>query len=535
MTASPSRARATALAATILALSVPRDATGQTTTGRQAAALPVHGPSVAAATLEQEHLLLLQLLGCGSALNVTVRHFSVTEINAALSPTQSNRCRELTSTSTIASGISLARASGRTVYNTASATDNPGAVWTGKGLTIDARGGAVAMYGPLSIALRPAVFWSQNQSVPSPTARGFGFPWDSRIDLPTRFGDNAYGRFDAGESWVQVDTRWLAGGISNATQEWGPMHEYPLLLGPNAGGFPHLFAGSGLPWDIKAGRLSARILLGRLDQSAFAPEHEGSTRRLGAGLVASFVPAFLPNVEIGGGRFFHRRWPDEGVDLSTLGVPFEGFLKKRLVKAEFGEVADNQLASVFVRFAFPSSGVEAYGEFLRDDHNYDIRDFFAEPDHESAYAIGLRKVWIDALSRTVTVLTVESANGRITHLSRVRGQSPMYVHDVVIEGHTQRGKLLGSPAVLGGAGNAIVLSRHTVAGVWKGALRAEHVAQNQEGGSWNGRQLGFTALELSRTIYDRKADFTIGGGFRANWDEIQGRNNLSIVLGVRPK
>ena len=310
------------------------------------------------------------------------------------------------------------------------------------------------------------------------------------------------------------------------------MHEVPLLMGPNAGGFPHVFAGSSVPWNVGIGRLAARMILGRLDPSAFAPQRDGSKHRLGAGLVASFIPKVFPHVEIGGGRFFHRRWPDDGVGLEVLTLPFEGFLKAH----EEGsvDVPDNQLASAFVRLVSPERHVEVYGEFLRDDHSRDVRDLALEPDHESAFAVGVRKAWRQS-SGAVMALTLESVNARLTHLVRVRSESPMYVHQDISEGHTERGKLLGSPAALGGSGYAIAFARYTVSGEWHVALRSERSAQNNEGGLWNGKPIGVNGVVVSRMIRTQRAEYTIGVAARKNWDDVQGPNNVSLMFGVRPR
>ncbi len=497
----------------------------------------VDAPSLTAAAPDEERLLLLQLVGCLPLTNMAVRHFGFAEVNRLLASFGASACQIVgpNSTRIAASGMSLSRLHVGTVYNFGSATDNPGVVWTGKGLTAFAAGGGVARYGPISIALRPVAFWSQNRSFSEPldstaTFRNPAFP--TTIDLPWRFGDKSYARLDPGESWIQIDTRSFAAGLSTASQEWGPMHEYPLLFGPNSGGFPHVFAGSGIPWNVAVGSVSARMIIGQLDPSAFAPDHDGSRRRLGAGLAASFVPKFWPNFEIGGGRFFHRRWPSDGVDLSTLKIPFDAFL----ITHEEGavDVPDNQLASLFARFVSPSASAEIYGEFMRDDHNRDLRDLLIEPDHESAFALGIRKAWVNRSSGVVSVVTLESVNARMSHLTRVRGEAPLYVHSSIVEGHTERGKLLASPAAFGGSGLAIIVSRYGLTTDWKAVLRSEHVAQNAEGGNWNDKQVGFTAFELTRTVRGVRAEYAIGGAARMNWDRVQGPSNLSLILSARP-
>jgi hypothetical protein len=111
----------------------------------------------------------------------------------------------------------------------------------------------------------------------------------------------------------------------------------------------------------------------------------------------------------------------------------------------------------------------------------------------------------------------------------------MYVHEDISEGHTERGKLLGSPAAFGGSGLAIVFARYTVSGEWHVAFRSEGSAQNNEGGRWNGLHVGANEIEASRMFRTSRAEYTIGAAARGNWDEVQGPNNLSLIFAVRPR
>jgi hypothetical protein len=133
------------------------------------------------------------------------------------------------------------------------------------------------------------------------------------------------------------------------------------------------------------------------------------------------------------------------------------------------------------------------------------------------------------------VLTLESLNARLSHLARVRSQSATYVHEDISEGHTERGKLLGSPAAFGGSGFVAAFARYTTSGEWHAAFRAERAAQNNEGGRWNGKHVGANTLEASHTIRRARAEYTFGAAARVNWDEVQGPNNVSLMLGVRPR
>ena len=176
----------------------------------------------------------------------------------------------------------------------------------------------------------------------------------------------------------------------------------------------------------------------------------------------------MSNLEIGGVRFFQTIWPDSGFSRHDFLRPIEAFSAVALREtggSTFGFEPDNQLASAFFRWVFPSSSIELYGEFLRDDHNLDQRDFIIEPDHESAYMLGLQKVWTLADERLLS-LRAEHTNARLTALPLGRPQSPMYVHTVVTQGHTQYGEVLGAASAYGGGGTTFEGTVYDKTGRW---------------------------------------------------------------------
>jgi hypothetical protein len=168
-----------------------------------------------------------------------------------------------------------------------------------------------------------------------------------------------------------------------------------------------------------------------------------------SGLVAVFLPAGMPGLELGGSRFFHIPWPGDGVRAEHVLRPCQGLLKSGLCDPD--GLGENQLASVFARWTFPASGFEIYGEFAREDHNHDVRDLVLEPDHNSAYLLGFQRVWMRDPSHWLA-LRAEVVNADVSHLQNVRPQSYFYQHSTARQGHTHRGQLLGSPAVHGGGG-----------------------------------------------------------------------------------
>lgn len=345
---------------------------------------------------------------------------------------------------------------------------NDGAVWAGRGLTARASAGAAARWGVLSARVEPLVFWAQNADFDLMPSRGpspfsdpaFGFV----IDAPQRFGDEAYARVDPGESWVRVDVRGLALGAGTGSQHWGPAIDQPLVLGPNAPGFVHAFAGTSHPLNVGIGRVHGRLVWGRLEESAYSAAPDSTAERFMSGLTAVFVPRGLEGLEVGVSRFFHIPWRD-GPGVRQALRPLESFLKVGLPGVE-GEVegGENQLVSVFARLVLPRAGMEVYGELLRDDHNYNAVDLVLEPDHASAYLLGASRAW--RRDRSLLSLRAEWVNAQPSHLRRVRNQGRLYANTTVLQGHTNRGQLLGSPAVPGGGGSVVALEAFTPRGRW---------------------------------------------------------------------
>jgi hypothetical protein len=83
-----------------------------------------------------------------------------------------------------------------------------------------------------------------------------------------------------------------------------------------------------------------------------------------------------------------------------------------------------------------------------------------EPDHNSGYTLGARRVWSRADGSLVS-LRGELLNTRVTHLALVRPQVPFYTHFAARQGHTQRGQLLGASSGYAGAGSSVALDRYS--------------------------------------------------------------------------
>ena len=344
---------------------------------------------------------------------------------------------------------------------------NDGAVWAGRGLTAAVAGGVSIETGPVSVVLAPQAFHAQNDGFllrdnGQSGIYAYGAPYSAHeIDQPQRFGDGGYTRLDPGNSSARIDIAGAAFGFSNAPMHWGPARDHPLLFGNNAAGFFHFFAGSSTPVDVWVGRVHARMLWGKLGGTPYARVHETYQSRFGTGLVATLIPRGAPGLEIGGSRFFHVLWEDDVIS-ESLWLSFKELPLPNTTPRT--GLPDNQLASLFARWAFPGAGFEMYGEFAREDHSANLRDVELEPDHNSAYLVGFQRVLGDGDTRRV--IRGELLNSRISGLVESREQTMWYTHLPVAQGHTQLGQVLGSIGTFGGGAATLGFDSYSPSGRW---------------------------------------------------------------------
>lgn len=441
---------------------------------------------------------------------------------------------------------------------------NDGPIWAGRGLTSAAQAGFYVGYGPAVLTVAPMVFRAQNKEYDIlPTGRignaRFGNAAFGGIDLPQRFGDTPYSQFDWGQTSLRIDVPFVTAGVSTANEAWGPGQEFPILLGNNAAGFPHVFAGTSEPLNIYIAKVHARAIWGELFQSDFSSvtgpaeytsRAEPGTKRFATGLIVSAEPRGITGLEVGGARFFHMIWPISGIPRSYLTQFLEGFLKKnvapdRVHDPRFPEgtdqvgISSNQLLSLFARWVMPHSGFELHAEYGREDHSYDLRDLTQEPDHSRAYSLGASKVFSKD-AQSMTAARFEILNFQLPQLARYRGEGEFYVHGLIRQGHTYKGQLLGANAGAGtGAGSVAAVDHYMKNGSWTASW---HRIVNQEDGNYVA--LGVQAprsIDVSHSLGFEvtrfMGDFDLNGGltlvrdFNRNFSS--DATNLNAIVGVR--
>ena len=343
---------------------------------------------------------------------------------------------------------------------------NDGPVWAGRGVTASVQAGFAARYGPISLTVAPRAFSSQNAAFdlqPNGQTGDLRFA-DGRsptnMDRPQRFGSGVYSRLDPGQSTFRVDLPVVAFGASTANQYWGPASQHPILLGNNAAGFPHLFLGSSSPLDLGIVKVHGRLVWGKLSQSDYTSITGSARRRFMSGIIGLITPKGFDGLELGAARFFHQAWPEDGLSLNDFTKQFESILKSSLENS-----TDNQIASVFARWAFPRSGFEIYAEYGREDHNWDFRDLILEPDHSGGYMLGITKI-LRSSPESFYAIRAETMNLQVSQLIGGRSEGPFYRHSRTRQGHTERGQILGSAAGAGGNATLLAVDRYHSRGRW---------------------------------------------------------------------
>ena len=155
--------------------------------------------------------------------------------------------------------------------------------------------------------------------------------------------------------------------------------------------------------------------------------------------------------------------------MHNLALPLQNILKRHLTvegdvhNGDNTSLRENQLASLFIRWAPPGSGFDVYGEYGREDYNTDSRDFLVEPDHSATMNLGFRKAWTSGTN--VNAIRAEGFTYEGSAGTRTRGEGAIYIHGTLFQGHTNRGQLLGANTGVGsGSAQTVAYDRFTTTG-----------------------------------------------------------------------
>jgi hypothetical protein len=337
---------------------------------------------------------------------------------------------------------------------------NDGALWQGRGLNTSHSFGARVSYGSLVVQLRPVLVYSQNRDfdlMPYSTGTRSEYTYPLRvIDYAQRFGNQAYGRVDAGESFIEVRLRAWALGGGHGRHWTGPAVTYPLLYSYNAPGFWHVRLGTWRPAQTPLGDFEFRYVAGVLKHSEFFQDSFTDRIKTNHLIIGVWSPSFIRGFSMGLQRMYVDSYIQEPLkdlrDFLLYPKIFDPSRKDILNSRDpvgDGSDPDNQIMTAFARWQFPEAGFEVYGEYGRNDHYQNRRDLRLQPDHARAYMLGFIKVFYFNESSLLAI------NAEVTQLGDMRssiargGPIPNHAGSVSWYAHsrnpfTHRGKILGA-------------------------------------------------------------------------------------------
>jgi len=362
---------------------------------------------------------------------------------------------------------------------------NDGLLWAGRGVSAMLSGGVAARWRWLSAAAAPEVAWQQNAAFELAPSAGIGAlrflspHYGAAIDLPQRFGAGPFASVGPGQSYVRADAFNVGIGFSTENLWLGPGIRNSLLMSGTAPGVPHAFLGTTRPADVWVGKLELLAFWGWLDRSRWFPE---GGHPLLTGLALAFEPRWIPGLHVGAGRVFVQ--PGTGLRVRDYLAFLQGPWKTQIhYWAPTGDnPLDNQLGALWLRWVFPASALELYGEWGKEDYSGStVNGFLQDPTWTQAWLLGLQKLfragggWI-------------RLQAEATHLQEVRGAAnySWYTHGGDL-GYTNAGQLLG--AGIGPGGDAQTLAIDWMTGSGRIGGYVERIGRN-EGAYWSSPAAG---------------------------------------------
>lgn len=362
---------------------------------------------------------------------------------------------------------------------------NDGALWQGRGLNQSFSMGIGVDYGPLTLVLRPNFVYSENRDFminPVPQRGGLNEYAVARmyLDMPDRFGPDPISRMDLGNSYLQGEYKNWVTGISNQQMWTGPAVFNPLLFSNHAPGFLHTFIGTASPQSIPTGRLETRWFWGGLQESDYFDNDPSNNLRYVTGFVINYSPDMLPGLHVGYNRVAYKYYPKDGLTFGDVFLSLQRLQKRSNLPTN--EIDFNEqrftMASAFVRYVMPESGIEWYLEWGRNDYSRKVRDFLSEPELNRGYTTGIIKRFELPANKLLTAVIelTQLENNSPGSLHRTSGRlfnndaNIWYMNNYIRQGYTHRGQVIGAGIGPGSSAQTLQLTYYDSWGYIGGSI-----------------------------------------------------------------
>ncbi len=323
---------------------------------------------------------------------------------------------------------------------------NDGAMIQSKGYQVLARPGINAKFGVFETQIAPEFVFATNGNYT--TNAQYGNP-----------NNQSYSKAFLGQSFAKLNLGPISIGASSENLWWGPGINSSLLMSNNAPGFLHAFIRTNKPIKTPIGNIEFNLIGARLESNStlgYENNHlqtrsiNDNWRYLNS-YVISWQPKWVKGLFVGMTRSL-QQYGDQAFKVNgglfSKYIPVLGLAVQKANNAGDDTLNRDQLASFFLRWAFPKSQFEFYVEYGYNDYGLNIRDYLLGPSHSVAYTVGARKLIKKSNSKYIQLET------ELTQMSQspdylVRDAGNWYEHSQLVQGYTNFNQILGSGAGFG--------------------------------------------------------------------------------------
>ena len=322
-----------------------------------------------------------------------------------------------------------------------------------------------AELGPLSIQFKPESVYAENRNFEGFPDSHYGITWARRyalwnsIDMPERFGENAYKKSLFGQSSIRLNYKGLSLGLSSENIWWGPSIRNSIMMSNQAQGFNHITFNTTRPIKTPIGNFEWQVVTGRLEGSGFKPPEPdqtfGSTLlyvpknddwRYYQGLTFTYSPKWVEGLSLGFIRWV-QMYGEFAIANSDYFPVFDRLFRDGSGSDVFDYTYDqgiDQAAGIFGRWVWQDAKAEIYGELNYNDAKHNLRDLILDSDHARAYTIGIHKVFQKDSTSKIYEFSWERTMMQQTSSRLLRDAGSWYMHSSVRHGYTNNGEVMGA-------------------------------------------------------------------------------------------
>lgn len=341
---------------------------------------------------------------------------------------------------------------------------NDGGLWQGRGLnnrfTVGWVGNSDIAGNNIVLRLFPEFIFMENRDfeiLPSAFESEYG-NYRSSPDVPQRFGSNSIVNLIPGDSELRFSRGSLTAFIGTSDIWLGPAEYNAIIHSNNAEGYPKFGLGV-LPKTTPIGDVEFLYSFGYMESSELfdsLPDSDGAIISL---ISLSLQPNLLSGFTVG----VHRALIGNAVTGSFGNAVLSSV--NPIMNTEMGRDDFSQRASITGEWRFPDVGFSVYGEWARNDYSPGYHYIMRSPGHSQAFTIGLNQVLSHSDSRYTRInLELSELVLSPTYLIGLGLGGTFYGHQIVEQGYSHRGQIVGAAVGSGGDSQRMTIDHYIPGG-----------------------------------------------------------------------